>query len=478
MLMDYVRRNSVLREYLHRFDERQWQEVVKLTLILGVQSLKLNEYEMQMLTVEKLVQFCAQGTAFTSMNEALPGLQNTLAEVQNKISALNGELENRKLKNSEVEQKPVTACNDQTTSDVAIGSINKPKPRKASYYKEARSQYSRQTVHGLNDPSGSVKLALSDPITEKPAVKRPKSAKVRRPPRLAYSVPSKSPQTAYTDLTTSHYIDVPPTFRDIRRATPSACNEEMVPVKQSPQLPLNSNSSLQKKELSNNRKIPAYLRHIGSSIKDTVRKDRENAARYRRSRRDSIYEVTRFKSDDKRGNLDRDVHRNEEKSVLQIAEQFLSNPLMKAISGSNHDYDEYNFQAQPRSNGENSRSRHWQQSSHQPVIRDAPESVDELAYILRSWVKTEEGPPTQPKTPDDGILASLKKTSEQIMSESPGKTPWCSNLPSHAQRRSSQVYWSLPVESDAFDHCSNNVQERFTNLVPERSWEFSAEVFE
>lgn len=33
--LDALRRNTLLRQYLHRFDERDWPEVVKLTMIIG-----------------------------------------------------------------------------------------------------------------------------------------------------------------------------------------------------------------------------------------------------------------------------------------------------------------------------------------------------------------------------------------------------------------------------------------------------------
>ncbi|KMS94462.1 hypothetical protein BVRB_021180, partial [Beta vulgaris subsp. vulgaris] len=195
MSLEYLRRNNLIRQYLHRFDEQQWPEVVKLTVIFGIHSMKLNEREMQLLTIERLshlvgmnccksftqtlTAFVAQASTAVSIHETLPTLEQTLVDLQTKISTLKNELENNPVNH------PQSVNHHQSNFDDTITSLEEDAPKLAKVLSkvkqlnnrihEARSQYSRQTVRGLQDDTGSVRQVLT--ASESQLIRPTKSSK-------------------------------------------------------------------------------------------------------------------------------------------------------------------------------------------------------------------------------------------------------------------------------------------------------------
>ncbi|XXQ29588.1 ENT domain-containing protein [Plasmodiophora brassicae] len=491
--LDALRRNTLLRQYLHRFDERDWPEVVKLTMIIGVHSMKLNEYEKQTLTIDKLREYCSQGSVATAVREALPGLAQSLDDVRSQISALKGEVDpnppaappaavvtgpNPPAPATQV-MRPAT-----TRSRVAPGWRNNTS---RLHHREARSQYSRQTVHGLYDDSGTVAQVLAPPAT-KPKAKAPAKPKPREPPRLAYSVP-KDAKPADDTLVTSRFVDVPPSSRSLH-----AMADEMIPVKQSARAKLKKNATTSSKPRAKHA-VPRHLRHVESKIKERVRQDRAVAAEHKTALHKAMSDVMMFGLDANaaKSQAGRPKPTADPGTVLGIADSFLKNPLMTPFVGRTPDHDELGLERDTPAKG-----------SDRPVPPGpprpegaAPESTDELAARLRMWIcpsgdvddRTDAG--RVPREPPAEVLDSLRRSQAQATSgatvagtaEFTSVRQW-SILPNDGPEEearsvsSARHHWMTPAESDLFEGAADGIGQSPFRSSDSVEWRFAKDVFD
>lgn len=79
--------NGLVRRYLSQYSESQWPEIIKLTLITGILNLQ-KTYPQRTLTVAELQAAVTRATTATVLEDRLPALQATLAELQAKIGGV------------------------------------------------------------------------------------------------------------------------------------------------------------------------------------------------------------------------------------------------------------------------------------------------------------------------------------------------------------------------------------------------------
>jgi hypothetical protein len=206
--IDFLLRNKTIREFLKQFPERQWQQVVKATMIAGI--LALPSQQKQVLTLEDIHNRVNAKTVVLEIDAEVPKSLQVLERIESKVAEFKSEL-----------HTAASVASKQEKQHDNISGIKRP----SSSWRQGTAESAQAAMAEPSSPAKKDAAPLTSTVhlsdetqhdkqqhrTAPSVVAEPKKARVVKQPRLAYSVPKQSPppQLAKDDVVTTAYLNVP-----------------------------------------------------------------------------------------------------------------------------------------------------------------------------------------------------------------------------------------------------------------------------
>ena len=311
-------RNRLVREFLERFPEKEWNDVIKFSAIAGIQSFVLLEKDEHVpLTAEVLEGHVVKGGAALALKENFMEIARQQEQMRQEHLAAQAQAEEEFVRAFVPEEKPQggrllgkfpfvddgsvqkAITGDFEDIPYAAGPVEEVETRPPTAappdmvpsLKEVRMQRAGKVapvmvkkirrLDGLYDDPNSTTPDWwpNDAVTEmlnKGVFEKVEKKKKRAPPRMAYSVPeepeAKPDHTTVVDndLVTTEYLSVPSSgYRDMQTYAPPVDKTSRPPVKIEVAKPIKKKKT-QVTDKVDAYKVPAQYKNVSSKVKAQV----------------------------------------------------------------------------------------------------------------------------------------------------------------------------------------------------------------